>query len=44
MLDEDYKRVCSHCLKNDPDSYRPCDYCGNEDRTMSMHWEIKLTG
>ena len=47
MLDENYKRVCSHCLKNDPvlfhmiindpDSYRPCDYCGNEDRTMSMH-------
>lgn len=47
MLDKDYKRVCSHCLKNDPvlfhmiindpDSYRPCDYCGNEDRTMSMH-------
>lgn len=47
MLDEDYKRVCSHCLKNDPvlfrmivndpDSYRPCDYCDNEDLTMSMH-------
>lgn len=47
MLEEDAKRVCSHCLRNDSvfirmiahdqNSNKQCDYCCNEDRTMSMH-------
>lgn len=47
MLEEDNKRVCSFCLRDgqvllrmimdDPNSHRPCDYCGSEARTMSMH-------
>ncbi|EBQ1470856.1 RES domain-containing protein, partial [Salmonella enterica] len=46
MVEEDTKRVCSHCLRNDPvliriiandqNSTKQCDYCSNKDQTMSM--------
>ncbi|OXZ49381.1 hypothetical protein RW71_04410 [Escherichia coli] len=46
MLDQDSKRVCSQCLRNDEELYRiivndtdshlSCDYCQSDEPTLSM--------